>query len=84
MLSVTSERCKSSNTVAAGPTDFVSSFELRYLMSKSNDDSELMEAVKQFLGKLVGYDKQSEYVCQVNMAQLLGTICKQLKKSAFK
>ena len=59
MLSVTQRAMlKASTPVAAGPSGLIVSFDYDILCQKATNDSELMEAVKQFLEKLVGYAPQ--------------------------
>ncbi len=80
MLSVTQRAMlKASTPVAAGPSGLIVSFDYDILCQKATNDSELMEAVKQFLGKLVGYGPQVICVPGEQWPIIRGQYVKQLK-----
>ncbi|MCA9765629.1 MAG: DNA polymerase III subunit gamma/tau [Carnobacterium sp.] len=63
MLSVTQRAMlKASTPVAAGPSGLIVSFDYDILCQKATNDSELMEAVKQFLERLLGNAPQMIFV----------------------
>ncbi|SEL01215.1 DNA polymerase III, tau subunit [Carnobacterium iners] len=63
MLSVTQRAMlKASTPVAAGPSGLIVSFDYDILCQKATNDSELMEAVKQFLERLIGNAPQMIFV----------------------
>lgn len=80
MLSVTQRAMlKASTPVAAGPSGLIVSFDYDILCQKATNDSELMEAVKQFLEKLVGYAPQMICVPGEQWPIIRGQYVKQLK-----
>ena len=80
MLSVTQRAMlKASTPVAAGPSGLIVSFDYDILCQKATNDSELMEAVKQFLEKLVGNAPQMIFVPGEQWPIIRGQYVKQLK-----
>ncbi|MGB3161692.1 MAG: DNA polymerase III subunit gamma/tau [Carnobacterium sp.] len=80
MLSVTQRAMlKASTPVAAGPSGLIVSFDYDILCQKATNDSELMEAVKQFLEKLVGYGPNMICVPGEQWPIIRGQYVKQLK-----
>ena len=80
MLSVTQRAMlKASTPVAAGPSGLIVSFDYDILCQKATNDSELMEAVKQFLEKLVGHAPQMIFVPGEQWPIIRGQYVKQLK-----
>lgn len=80
MLSVTQRAMlKASTPVAAGPSGLIVSFDYDILCQKATNDSELMEAVKRFLEKLVGNAPQMIFVPGEQWPIIRGQYVKQLK-----
>lgn len=80
MLSVTQRAMlKASTPVAAGPDGLIVSFDYDILCQKATNDVELLEAVTEFLRRLVGYAPQMICVPAEQWPIIRGQYVKQLK-----